>query len=110
MRVRQLVVDYFERMETIGYGLFKFGNPKKTAAHISDSIYPKRLQAVFRKDSKYGEGLKRDVKKFIKFVEEQAEHVEKSRDFDIVTPDKTNEKNNDNQRELPPRDKGRFSK
>ena len=92
MGVRQLVVDYFERMENIGYGSFKIDGPKKTVAHITDALSLRRLQAIVRKDLKYREGLKRDVKKFIKYVEEQAEYVEKSRNFDNVKPDKTNKR------------------
>ena len=92
MGVRQLVVDYFERMENIGYGSFKIDSRKKTVAHITDALYLRRLQAIARMDLKYREGLKRDVKKFIKYIEEQAELVEKSRNFHNVKPDKTNKR------------------
>ena len=73
-------------MENIGYGSFETENPKKTVAHITDALYLRRLQAIFRKGLEYREGLKRDVMNFIKYVKER---VEKSRAFDNVKPDRT---------------------
>lgn len=82
MRVKQLVVDYLERMENIKYGPFKNGNPKKTVAHLTADLYPKRLKQIGVKDLAYRQNLNRDVKLFTKYVGEQAEHVDKSKDID----------------------------
>ena len=79
MRVRQRVLQYMEIMENIGYVSFKHDNPKNTIVHIKDALYPPRLRELVEKDLEYRPKLKKDVQAFIRFFEEQAEHVDKVR-------------------------------
>ena len=84
MRVRQLVLQYLEIMENIGHRSFKEDNPKMTVTHITEALYPPRLWELVEKDLEYRPKLKKDVQAFIKFVEEQAEHVDKVRSWNIT--------------------------
>ena len=74
-------------MEDIVYGSFKHDNPKTTIVHIKDALYPLRLRDLVEKDPEYRPKLKKDVQAFIRFVEEQAEHVDKVRSWTTTKSD-----------------------
>jgi len=70
-RIKQLIADYLQRMESIGYSNFKNTNKKMTIKHI------KQIQ----KDIEYKTDLKTDIKLLIEHVSKIAEHVDKAQEF-----------------------------
>lgn len=70
------MIEYFERMERIGYGSFKFETLNKTVAHLSEELYALRMKYIVKMDLYYLPNLKKYVKAFIKYVEKQEVHVD----------------------------------
>lgn len=73
-RIKQLVADYFNRMDNIGYSNFRNTNKKMTIKHLVSALHPPTLKKLIEKDMEYQIPLKTELKTFI-------EHVDKAQEF-----------------------------
>lgn len=71
-RVTQVCADFFERMESIGFGDYRIDNPESTMDLMMQKLIPKILQQAMKRCISYDKKLQEDVKTFSKVLKLEA--------------------------------------
>ena len=71
-RITHYRADFFERLESVGYGDFCDENPKKCMNLLIQHLSPAALNREMRKRISYDEGLEKKLKNFISFLSRKA--------------------------------------
>lgn len=78
-RVLEFVNDDFKRFEGVGYSDFKSTNPKKNTNLIQEKVYSIALKSLMQQHLEYQDGLKTNLKSYIRFLGKEVKVVERSR-------------------------------
>lgn len=105
IEIHQLVVKYIKSLDNIVHGNFRNDNTKKIIVHLTEALYPPILKSIVVKDLEYRQNVKRDVKAYIEYAEEQNEYIDRSREVDLVygKRPKNGRKNSNSSKNVQPR-------
>lgn len=69
--------QFFERLESEAYDIFKDNNPKKTVSLMTSNLYLKRLRKVMEQALGNHESLREDIVTYVELLCEEAKAFEK---------------------------------
>ena len=67
-RMMEFINDFFERLESIGYGDFKFKNPENTVKLLQSNLHPPNLKTAMNQHFEYQEGLRKNIRKYLNIL------------------------------------------
>ena len=104
-RVTLYCADFFECLESIGYGTFRDDNPKKAVSILVQRLQPAALKREMRRRISYDESLEKNLKKFISVLTKEAVNRQ-IYDVEIKDSKRTATPKNAVAKDLPTRAKG----
>jgi len=90
VRIMHYFSDFFERLESVGYGSFRTENPEQTVKLLISRLQPAALKHEMRKQIQFDKTLEKDVQKFAQVLIIEAVNYQK---YGVETKDPSKKDN-----------------